>query len=131
MRLGYRGVAYTDTGLLTSERLGGVALVMVASRDHPLAAFKGTIPKTELGKYIQFVPTDRSDLSAGRELGVSREARLPSQRSGLGRHAVPHGQTRHCSTQAGHSLDRGRAAGRIDLAESAVYPTAAPPGPAL
>src|ERR1700761_3531814 len=32
---------------LTAERLTGVAMVMVAAGDHPLARLKGTIPKSE------------------------------------------------------------------------------------
>src|ERR1700722_20285053 len=32
----------------TAERLTGVAMIMVAARDHPLALVKGTIPKSEL-----------------------------------------------------------------------------------
>jgi hypothetical protein len=53
-----------------AERLTGVALLMVAAQDHPLAQFKGTIPKSELAKHVQLVLTDRSELSAGREFGV-------------------------------------------------------------
>ena len=55
---------------LSSERLPGIAFVMVAAREHPLAAYKGKIPKEALGKYTQIVLTDRSELSSGREFGV-------------------------------------------------------------
>jgi DNA-binding transcriptional LysR family regulator len=55
---------------LTNERLQGIAYVMVAARDHPLASYRGKIPKDVLGKHTQIILTDRSDLSAGRELGV-------------------------------------------------------------
>lgn len=55
---------------LTSERLPGVALLMVAAAEHPLAAHRGAIPKEVLGKYTQLVLTDRSALSVGREMGV-------------------------------------------------------------
>jgi DNA-binding transcriptional LysR family regulator len=55
---------------LTNERLPGISFLMVAAGDHPLANRKGKIPKEVLGKYTQIVLTDRSDLSAGRELGV-------------------------------------------------------------
>jgi DNA-binding transcriptional LysR family regulator len=54
----------------TLERLPGVALVMVAARDHPLAKFAGVIPRTELAKHLQLVLTDRSELTAGRDFGV-------------------------------------------------------------
>src|SRR6202012_5932910 len=59
---------------LTSERLSGITFLMVAAQDHPLASYKGKIPKEVLGKYTQIVLTDRSDLSTGRELGVMSPA---------------------------------------------------------
>jgi DNA-binding transcriptional LysR family regulator len=55
---------------LTNERLPGIAYVMVAAGDHPLASWRGKIPRDVLGKHTQIILTDRSDLSAGRELGV-------------------------------------------------------------
>ncbi len=55
---------------MTLERLQGVAMVMVASREHPLAMLKGVIAKAELVKHVQLVLTDRSQLTAGREFGV-------------------------------------------------------------
>src|ERR1700687_5565096 len=55
---------------LTNERMPGIAFFMVAAYDHPLSSYKGKIPKEILGKHTQIVLTDRSDLSAGRELGV-------------------------------------------------------------
>src|ERR1700733_10428703 len=55
---------------LTSERLMGVAMIMVAAQGHPLAKHKCVIPKSELAKYVQLVLTDRSSLSKGREFGV-------------------------------------------------------------
>jgi len=55
---------------LTSERLIGLAFVMVAAKDHPLASLSGTIPQAELARHVQLVLTDRSALSTRRELGV-------------------------------------------------------------
>jgi DNA-binding transcriptional LysR family regulator len=55
---------------LVSEQLGEIPLVVVASKEHPLAQFSGRIPKSELAKYVQLVLTDRSELSAGRDYGV-------------------------------------------------------------
>jgi DNA-binding transcriptional LysR family regulator len=55
---------------MSSERLPDVGLIMVAAHDHPLASIVVTIPKTELAKHVQLVLTDRSDLSAGRAVGV-------------------------------------------------------------
>src|SRR5258708_18082208 len=55
---------------LTNERLPGIAFFMVAAHDHPLASYKGKIPKEVLGRYTQIILTDRSELSSGREFGV-------------------------------------------------------------
>ncbi len=52
------------------ERLGGITFLMVVASDHPLASYKGKIPKDELARHTQIVLTDRSDLSKGREFGV-------------------------------------------------------------
>jgi DNA-binding transcriptional LysR family regulator len=60
--------AVPDT--LTNERLPGIAYLMVAARDHPLASYKGKIPKEVLRKHTQIIITDRSELSSGREFGV-------------------------------------------------------------
>jgi DNA-binding transcriptional LysR family regulator len=59
---------------LTHERLPGIAFLMVAAREHPLASYKGKIPKEVLGKHTQIILTDRSELSAGREFGVMSPA---------------------------------------------------------
>src|SRR5471032_1730476 len=126
---------------LTAERLTGVAMVMVAAGEHPLAKYEGTIPKSELAKHVQLVLTDRSSLSKGREFGVMsastwRLADLFAKHefllSGLGWGGMP-----------AHAVQGDIAAGRlVELAieelppgglmlpMAAVYPTAAPPGPA-
>src|SRR6195256_240191 len=59
---------------LTSERLPGIAFLMVAAGDHALASYRGKIPKAVLGKHTQIVLTDRSELSSGREFGVMSSA---------------------------------------------------------
>lgn len=126
---------------LTSERLTGVALVMVAAKDHPLAAISGTIPRAELARHVQLVLTDRSDLSTGRELGVMspstwRLADLFAKQAFL-LHGLGWGGMPLHSIQA--DIASGRLAvlaiedvppGGLILPMSAVYPTAAPPGPA-
>lgn len=126
---------------LTAERLIGVAFVMVAARDHPLASFSGVIPKTELARHVQLVLTDRSKLSEGLEFGVMSPttwrlgdlfAKHAFLLSGLGWGGMPH-----------HTVKRDVAEGRLvelaieDVAPdglilpmSAIYPTASPPGPA-
>ncbi|MBA2590376.1 MAG: LysR family transcriptional regulator [Alphaproteobacteria bacterium] len=126
---------------LATERLIGVAMVMVASHDHPLAKIKGIIAKSELAKHVQLVLTDRSSLSKGREFGVLspstwRLADLFAKHAfllgGLGWGGMPV-----------HAVQDDIANGRLVelsiedippgglvLPMSAVYPTAAPPGPA-
>lgn len=69
-RLGILGALPVPFPSLVSERLGEISLVMVAAADHPLAAFDGRVPREELGKHIQLVLTDRSQLMAGRDYGV-------------------------------------------------------------
>ncbi|HEX3603900.1 MAG TPA: LysR family transcriptional regulator [Steroidobacteraceae bacterium] len=126
---------------MSAERLEGVAMVMVAARDHPLAAIKGIIAKTELAKHVQLVLTDRSALSAGREFGVMSPltwrlgdlfAKHAFLLKGLGWGGMP----LHAVKQ---DLREGRLAlltiedlpaeGLI-MAMSAVYLAAKPPGPA-
>ena len=55
---------------LTRESLASVAFTAVAAAGHPLAGYKGMIPRSELAKHVQIVLTDRSSLSNGREFGV-------------------------------------------------------------
>jgi DNA-binding transcriptional LysR family regulator len=126
---------------LTNERLPGISFLMVAARDHPLASYKGKIPKEILGKHTQIVLTDRSELSAGRELGVMspttwRLADLFAKHhfllNGLGWGGMPL-----------HAVRKDLAEGRLSeltiedvppggliLAMSAVWQTKSPPGPA-
>ena len=47
-----------------------IALVSVASRDHPLGRMKGRISRRELARHVQLVLTDRSNLMEGRDFGV-------------------------------------------------------------
>src|SRR4051812_25934326 len=126
---------------LATERLIGVAMVMVASHDHPLAKIQGTIPKSELAKHVQLVLTDRSTLSKGREFGVIspstwRLADLFAKHAfllnGLGWGGMPAHAVRD-------DIANGRLVelsvedippGDLILPMSAVYPIAAPPGPA-
>ncbi|HEY4250022.1 MAG TPA: LysR family transcriptional regulator [Roseomonas sp.] len=126
---------------LVAERLTGVGFVMVASRDHPLAGFAGTIPRSELARHVQLVLTDRSTLSEGREFGVlsARTWRLADLfakhaflLNGLGWGGMPlHAVQR--DIEAGHlvrlAIEDVPAEGLV-LPMSAVYPVAAPPGPA-
>lgn len=126
---------------LSSERLNGVPLAMLAAHDHPLASFDGLIPKSELAKHVQLVLTDRSDLSAGREFGVMssstwRLADLGAKHafllSGLGWGGMPlHTVQRDVAEGRLVQLTiEGVPPGGLILPMFAVYPTSAPPGPA-
>ncbi len=126
---------------MTLERLQGVAMIMVAAREHALAALEGTVPKHELAKHVQLVLTDRSELTAGREFGVMSPltwrlgdlfAKHAFLLKGLGWGGMPL-----------HAVKQDLREGRLvrlsieDVPEdglvlpmSAVYLTATPPGPA-
>ncbi|MEH2543543.1 DNA-binding transcriptional LysR family regulator [Bradyrhizobium sp. AZCC 2262] len=126
---------------LSYERLPGIAFLMVAARDHALAAYRGKIPKAVLGKHTQIVLTDRSELSSGREFGVMSSAtwRLADLFAkhhfllqGLGWGGMPL-----------HAVRKDLAEGRLAvlpiedvppdglmLPMSAVWQTKSPPGPA-
>lgn len=126
---------------LTAERVTGVAMIMVAATDHPLAKMKGVIPKSELARHVQLVLTDRSTLSKGREFGVMapatwRLADLFAKHAflinGLGWGGMP-------MHAVADDLKAGRLVelriedvppGGLILPMSAVYPISAPPGPA-
>jgi DNA-binding transcriptional LysR family regulator len=125
----------------SSERLQGVRMTMVASRDHPLAQYRDVIPKLELARHVQLVLTDRSQLTEGREFGVMSPftwrlsdlfAKHAFLLKGLGWGGMPV-----------HAVDQDMKDGRLvklqieDLPDdalilpmSAVYLTAQPPGPA-
>ncbi|RSU45942.1 LysR family transcriptional regulator [Sphingobium yanoikuyae] len=139
--LGVIGSLPTMPPSLTGERIAGVAMVMVAAREHPLADHPGPIPRRELARHLQLVLTDRSSLSNGREFGVMspstwRLADLFAKHAfllnGLGWGGMPQ-----------HAVADDIAAGRLvtlqieDIAPgsmilpmSAVYSPSAPPGPA-
>ena len=126
---------------MTVERLQSVDMIMVASRDHPLARLSGIIPKSELAKHVQLVLTDRSELTVGREFGVMspltwRLSDLFAKHSfllkGLGWGGMPmHAVARDLADQRLVKLqiedlpERGLA-----LPMFAVYMSARPPGPA-
>jgi DNA-binding transcriptional LysR family regulator len=126
---------------MTMEQLHGVAMVMVAAREHPLAAFEGLIPKRELARHVQLVLTDRSELTAGREFGVMSPltwrlgdlfAKHAFLLKGLGWGGMPLHAVRQ-DLLAGRlvklSIEEVPEDGLI-LPMLAVYLTANPPGPA-
>jgi len=126
---------------LSSEHLAGVTLVMVAAASHPLASYPAPIPKSVLAQHVQLVLTDRSELSAGIELGVLSPsvwrladlfAKHAFLRDGLGWGSMPL-----------HAIEGDLADGTLvrllidDMPPAgfvvpmvALYRTATPPGPA-
>lgn len=139
--LGIVGPLPTIPPSLAAERLMGVAFVMVAAREHPLASFAGPIPREALAQHVQLVLTDRSSLSAGLEFGVMspqtwRLADLFAKHAfilnGLGWGGMPV-HVVEADLAAGRLVKlpiEGLRADDLVLPISAVYPTAVPPGPA-
>ena len=138
---GVVGALPTIPDSMTLEPLPGVAMIMVAAREHALACHRGVVPKAELARHVQLVLTDRSDLTAGREFGVMSPltwrlgdlyAKHAFLLKGLGWGGMPL-----------HAVRQDLLAGRLvklaieDIPEegmilpmSAAYLTANPPGPA-
>ena len=127
--------------LLSTEHLIGVTLETVAAPNHPLAAFKGIIPQSELSKHVQLVLTDRTTLSAGVDFGVMsastwRLADLFAKHAfllnGLGWGGMPvHTVQRDIAEGSLVKLSiEGIPPNGTIVPMSAIYPTAAPPGPA-
>jgi len=57
-------------GMHSEPLLVDVPLVTVVAPTHPLAAYKGVIPQSELQRHVQLVLTDRSTLTNGQSYGV-------------------------------------------------------------
>jgi DNA-binding transcriptional LysR family regulator len=114
---------------------------MVASPLHPLANYTGPIPATVLSRYTQLVLTDRSELSKGQEFGVmsSKTWRLADLgakhaflRAGLGWGSMPFNVIAADfvdGSLVSLSLEDAAPQG-FTMPMSAVFPTAAAPGPA-
>jgi DNA-binding transcriptional LysR family regulator len=116
-----------------------VPLVTVVAPGHPLAAYNGVIPKSELQKHLQLVLTDRSKLTQGRSFAVySQNAWLLADlgakhaflRAGFGFGHMP-------SFMVEDDIARGRLRAvqispPVDarLPMQAVYRRESPPGPA-
>ncbi len=122
----------------TFERLTAVSMIRVVAKQHPLAAFKGSVPRAELAKYIKLVFADRSILSKGQKIdGMTwRLADLFAKHAfllqGVGWGSMPHHVVR-ADIAAGrlvelHIEDEPAVGSLFSL--SAVYPTSTPPGPA-
>jgi len=69
-QIGVIGMSPVVPDSMRSEPLLDVPMVTVVAPTHPLAAYKGVIPKSELRKHVQLVLTDRSKLTQGQSFGV-------------------------------------------------------------
>ncbi|GBR09794.1 LysR family transcriptional regulator [Gluconobacter frateurii] len=138
------GIAGPLPGLpssMSSEALGDIRFMMVASHDHPLARIDGVIPREELARHVQLVLTDRTELSAGRERGVLspltwRLADLYAKHhfllGGLGWGGMPF-HTVRADLESGRLVElriEDISPGGADMPMTVVYPTSEPPGPA-
>lgn len=139
--LGILGSLPVGFPTLHGERLGEIALVMVAAPEHPLAQIKKKISRRELMKHVQLVLTDKSEILAGRDYGVLspitwRLADLSTKhaflKDGLGWGNMPLHMVQHDIAAGALALleaDDMPGTG-IALMMSAVHPASAPPGPA-
>jgi len=136
--VGIRGPGHPTVVGLERVGIGGVELVPVAARDHPLAR-EATIPPGTARNHVQLVLADRSTMTQGRDFGVIagrswRLADLGSKHAlllaGIGWGGMPEPMVRD-----------DIAAGRLKklalpewnnsfYAMEAIYRTESPPGPA-
>ena len=139
--LGIVGPMPSMASRVTSERLTGIRMVIVAAPRHPLAEYPGTIPRAELARYVQLVLTDRTALTDRQDYYVFspltwRLADLFVKRAflleGLGWGFMPRHVVEKDLAEGGLvalSVEDFAAEGLIRPV-SAAYLTAAPPGPA-
>jgi DNA-binding transcriptional LysR family regulator len=139
--IGVIGMSPAVPGSMQSEPLLDVPMVTVVAPAHPLASYKGVIPKSELQKHVQLVLTDRSNLTQGQNYGVFSQnawrladmgAKHAFLRAGFGFGHMPRSMV-----EDDIASDRLRAV-RIEMPGTtslimpmhAVYRKEAPPGPA-
>src|SRR3979490_2440288 len=138
---GVMGSLPTAPAELAREHLLNIGWAFVASPTHPLASTKGAIPASVLAQHRQPLPTDRSELSQGKEFGVFtantwRLADLGAKhaflRAGLGWGGMPVDAIKR--DLANRSLVKIRIEdvpeGHLVMAMAAVFRTDRPPGPA-
>ena len=139
--MGVVGPLPTMPAALTTERLLGIPIAMVAAHNHPLALHCGPIARAELARHVQLVLSDRSHFSDGHDINVIsrhtwRLADLHAKRAflleGLGWGGMPVDTIRDDIT-AGRLVAlsvEDTPAGGLVRPLSAAWLTAAPPGPA-
>lgn len=124
-----------------SEFLLDVSLVTVVAPTHPLAAYRGVIPQSELRRHLQLVLTDRSTLSRGQSYGVFSKnvwrladmgARHAFLRAGFGFGNMPRFMVEDDVARGRLRIIRIALPSGLKpvMAMRAVYRSDAPPGPA-
>src|SRR5262249_17631804 len=124
-----------------SEFLLDVPLVTVVAPSHPLAAYKGVVPRSELQRHVQLVLTDRSTLSKGQNYGVFSKnawrladmgARHAFLRAGFGFGNMPRFMVEDDITSGKLRVIKIEIPSNLKpvMPMRAVYRTDAPPGPA-
>jgi DNA-binding transcriptional LysR family regulator len=122
----------------TFERLTAVSMIRVVAKEHPLAKFKGSIPRSEFAKYIRLVFADRSIVSRGQKIDgmIWRLADLFAKHAfllqGVGWGSMPYHVVKDDIASGKlvvlHFEDEPAAGTLFSL--SAVYPASTPPGTA-
>jgi DNA-binding transcriptional LysR family regulator len=125
---------------LHAEPLLDIPFVTVVSRTYPLAARRGTIPKSVIEKHVQLVLTDRTTLSEGRDYSVMSPltwrladlgAKLAFLRAGLGWGHMPlHMVKADLDSKALVKIRVEDIAQNPVMAMKVVYRKDSPPGPA-
>lgn len=124
-----------------SESLLDVELVTVVAPTHPLASYKGVVPRSELQSHVQLVLTDRSTLSKGQSYGVFSKnvwlladmgARHAFLRAGFGFGNMPRFMVEDDIASGKLRVIRVEMPSIMKpmMSMRAVYRTDAPPGPA-
>jgi DNA-binding transcriptional LysR family regulator len=126
---------------MQSELLLDVEMVTVVAPTHPLASYKGVVPRSELQSHVQLVLTDRSTLSKGQSYGVFSKsvwlladmgARHAFLRAGFGFGNMPRFMVEDDIASGKLRVIRIEMPGILKplMSMRAVYRTDAPPGPA-
>jgi DNA-binding transcriptional LysR family regulator len=139
--IGVIGTFPAVPGSMQSEPLLDVPMVTVVAPAHPLASYKGVIPKSELQKHVQLVLIDRSNLTQGQNFGVYSQnawrladmgAKHAFLRAGFGFGHMPRFMVEDDIASGQLRAVRIEMPGtaRLVMPMQAVYRKEAPPGPA-
>lgn len=140
-RIGIVGSLPVLPEIMHSELLLDVPLLTVVAPGHPLASYKGVIPRSELQRHVQLVLGDRSTLSQGQSYGVFSQnvwrladmgARHAFLRAGFGFGNMPRFMVEEDIARGKLRVIRVEMPSNVKplMAMRAVYRNDAPPGPA-